>query len=136
MYRALCKLQASTTECEGRKMSLLRECVRELRILRRFGTSNQVDTYQRPEKLTAGHFHLDLTQKHRSNGFFAYGICQSYGTSLLENSKCATSLLPFFEATKLVGSEELRFGVCEYLQGGATFLKERNLGLGAWFFCF
>lgn len=46
-------LQASTTECEGRKMSLLRECVRELRILRRFGTSNQVDTYQRPEKLTA-----------------------------------------------------------------------------------
>lgn len=46
---------------------------------------------------------------------------------LLENSKCATSLLPFFEATKLVGSEELRFGVCEYLQGGATFLKERHL---------
>lgn len=55
-----------------------------------------------------------------------FGICQSYHTSLLENSKCATSLLPFFEAAKLVGSEELRFGVCEYLQGGATFLKERN----------
>ena len=53
-------------------------------------------------------------------------ICPSYSTSLLENSKCATSLLPFFEATKLGGSEELRFGVCEYLQGGPTFLKERN----------
>lgn len=131
---ARCKLKASTTECEGRKMSLLRECVRELRILRGFRTSNQVDTYQWPEKLTAGHFHLDLTKTPKQWVFF--GICQWYRTSLRKLQMCYQFVAIFWShKARWIWGTALR---CVWIPArrGHLFEGKTSFGLRAWFFCF